>query len=211
MIYVYPTLKKEYTTSLKNVERNYRRLYGRDVKVEEIPDKYNVVGKNNCVVNRLCYKIENAFGKIKEQYSNSNFDYSIFKTDDTYSKSELEKIKDIYKEYVFTSENFKQTVRKSGMNKDDANIEKIRFIDTFKQLCFCVISNEYSLCNALIDLCEQKIIEKQFLWNICGDTMLDVLSRSKKSMSYPCVSDDEYDFLYFGEKFVMKDVCLDDE
>ena len=64
-----------------------------------------------------------------------------------------------------------------------------------------VCNNEEQLCDLLLDYCYKYNGNKEILWNVCGETIVNRLAQSK-SLSYPMV-DPNGDFEVQGKKYTM--------
>lgn len=209
MIYVYPSLRADYKEFEKNIKKYNNRLYGRNhTHIYDEYDDINVVGKNNCTVNKIAFLIEKEFDGIRFDISNcSNIidlgcDYN-----NTGTKSK--KIQKIYNEYIVKFDNFKQNARKQGVGKDDVLLKKELFLRRFKEECLEITTNEFELLCILFDFCYKKDKLKQFFWDICGDSLVDFLvEKNNGAINYPVISSDECDFEYGGEKFRMEQSVL---
>ena len=78
------------------------------------------------------------------------------------------------------------------------------FIDKFKRDCETVCTNEYELCDIVLDICYKAEKTKQFAWDICGEVILEnLLENNNRIIHYPQLVDGAGEFEYCGENFVM--------
>jgi hypothetical protein len=66
-----------------------------------------------------------------------------------------------------------------------------------------------SQCNILLDLCYRKSCTKQFVWDMCGDTIiLNLLMNSDRVIKFP-IFDIEGDIAFAGNRFSFIEKRLD--
>ena len=226
MIYVYPHLKKEYDSYFKNVDFKFNAIFrmhlndlnnvqNKRLSKEEktFLDYYDMlmpVGVNPCVVNRISWIFEGVFnGYLQEINSTSGFDYNMLKSDTEYSQKNYNDIKKIYNEYLVKVDEFKK--RQSVERIEDPQSERRKLIESFKQECELICTNENELCNIVLDLCYKTENSKQFAWDICGCVFIkNLLKRKKYIISYPELND-SWDFKYMGFGFAMNKIIVNEE
>lgn len=227
MIYVYPSLRKEYSTYVKNANKKCLCLFGKDISqllsLSELTDDeksfldfyelFMPVDTNPCVVNRICWLFEKEFDSyLSSDVRNLNFDYSILKSDARYSKKDYDRIYSLYKEYLVKVDNFHHKARYERFDKDDAQIERYLFVSAFRSECEMICPNEKELCNIVVDICYSTDKGKQFAWDICGDTIVcNLLEKKGYKLFYPAAVNTKGDFEYCGVKFQMKEKIVSDE
>ena len=223
MIYVYPTLRAEYREYNQNtndkaemvLRKPFKSLNEADIKSEEEKafcsyyEKMMPIGKNRCTVNNICSIFNFKFKDVLNYQKCENFDTDILKLDVNYSDSDYDKINAIYEEYKLEIYNYKRQSKIGMINKDEYKYKKEVFIDIFKVKCFSIIPNEDELCNILVDICYKKMQAMQFVWDICGDIIVEnLIKRGCGHIAFPIISDDG-DFSYCGESFKMINLCGD--
>lgn len=223
MVYVYPSLKTRYNTYVKN--NNYgaiMRFAGYDISgIDELRsfepktkdmeeyldyfDKFLPVGKNPCVVNRICWIFEDAFNSyLSKKDIPRQFDYEILKSDTTYSKRDYADVLSVYQDYQREIDNYMKRKRTEKIDSDSYDNERDRFVQSFKRRCEEICSNEEELCNIVLDICYQSEKSKQFAWDVCGDVILKNLLRNNSNrIKFPKRVVDNGEFEYCGEQFVM--------
>ena len=229
MIYVYPDLRKQYKDYIKNV--NVKCYILSKCSIDELYDKQNrtdeensfikyyerfmPVGKNPCVINRICWLFENEFdGYLSKNKEQPEFDYTILKSDIEYSQYAFKKVKSIYDDYIKKVTRF-MIESKSKKTKNDfemCDLGRNLFIEEFRRECEIACSNEKELCNIVLDLCYTKESSKQFAWDICGNVIIQNLLEKKGNLiHYPVKTDfsSKYDFIYRGIPFVMEEQELE--
>ncbi|MDE7205740.1 MAG: hypothetical protein K2N90_00995, partial [Lachnospiraceae bacterium] len=109
------------------------------------------LGTAPCTVNRICWKVENAFAHSK-QVTQKDFDYSILKCDVEYSKQMYGKIKKIYNRYQRETASYMQYAKSERIATEERQMQKYLFKEAFKQQCLEQCPNEQYLCNIVLDL-----------------------------------------------------------
>ena len=218
-IYNYRHLKNDYNKYIKaNEDMCYLRF---GVTISELENKQNKtqeeldfikyyydlmpISDNNSTMNRICHKLEKEFDNILPNLKNSEFDKSILMTDKKVPKKIKEGLNEIYKEYCDGIKSYMSTNHinnKKNENSDDYtdnyNSFKSSYIEKVELLC----NGDYELiCNGLVDLLYTNPVNKQFVWDICGEYLVDLLlKRNNDTISFPIKS--EYgDIEWNGEKY----------
>lgn len=229
MTYVYPRLKVENDTYIKNINLGVKRRF-RQYGINSIKDLENYedktddmieclnyyhkrmpVGINPCVVNRISWIFESVFKsylskltKYMQETSWSEFDYRILKSDETYSRVAFQQIYEIYKEYNRRVEKYQQENRTKKVDKYEAMLKQKMFADFFRSECDKICSNEKELCNIVLDICYTKEKSKQFAWDICGSVILqNLLDNNEYKIHYPQMVSEAGEFTYCGKQFKM--------
>lgn len=228
MVYVYPALKTTYNKYVKN------SLYGAVMRfgvcgiesVEELRtytpatkeiknflkyyDKHMPVGNRPCLVNRICWLAEEHYRTLPPIPDCEPFDPSILKSEtDEYDKQTLISISRIYRDYLDQTEQFKKRSVSERIKPDDAAISKQIMVDTFVARCAEVCPNEKVLCNALVDLCYNSSTSKQFVWDVCGENIVDnLLRRNGYAANYPERTNNGGEFSFGGVQYQMRGTIL---
>jgi hypothetical protein len=164
-------------------------------------------------MNRICWALENKFNDVKYIVNSStNFDPSIKKSGYTYAKSKYDEIKEIYDEYKNDVRQYMITSRdlKSNEKKEKRSI----FINKYRQKAYKKCGNQYVLCNILIDMCYKGNFSKQFVWDICGDTIIEnLLNKNGNKINYPVLTEKEPEFYWngLGYKMIEKEIGEGDD
>lgn len=167
------------------------------------------MGTAPCTMNKICWRIENLFKDTKSSKT-ENFDYSILKSNVTYSTQLFSKIKKIYERYQRETASFMQYAKSERLKSDERQMQRYIFREEFKRQCLSECPNEDYLCDIVLDLCYSKSkASKQFAWDICGDIFIrNLLKRNHYQISYP-EADASGDILFNGQRFKMKTITLD--
>jgi hypothetical protein len=226
-IYNYKYLKNDYNNYNKNAENNCLIKFG--LTLDELRNKQNKtdeetnflyyyeklspVSNNDSIVNRIAHKLEDKLDKLPMSIRKSSFDKNILITDKHVKKNIEENLSDLYKKYNADIRN----TMKSNVNKIKDSVEEIKnnrelymksFIEKANEICK---NDSEILCNALVKLLYDKTNSKQFLWDICGDYIINkLLDENNNTISFP-VKDINGDILWDGEKYKMKLIKIKEE
>lgn len=231
MTYIYPPLKKQNKSYQKSSNQGVtRRFMGYNLytiqdletyphKTEAMKEyleyyyKLSPVGTNPCIINKICKIFEQTFkGYLSKKYDQPEFDYSILKSVATYSKRDFNLINGIYKEYLRNIENFMQKKKEQKVDIYDLWMERDACAKWFKSECERICPNEDELCNIVIDMLYKTENSKQFVWDVCGDTIINnLLKQSNGRIQYPEKTDEDADFQYCGIGFKMKTQHVEEE
>ena len=230
MIYIYPGIKREYDRYYKAVDEKCRFKYR--IGIEELlalPEdeltesmrttikyyrKKMPVGIHDCVMNRICRKVEERFNDHTRILHAASFDYTIMKSGCDISaliryKDEIERL---YREHNDRLREYKMA-RVLGRDDDDMSWSVKRFAlrDYFARECSELCSNSEVICDALLDLCYKKEGTKQFVWDICGEQIIEnLLKKNDHIISFP-VRDDNGDIEFRNQRFRMVSKKVGDE
>jgi hypothetical protein len=215
----------KYKKYIKAIERNCSIRFG--ISFEELKSKAELNEKEQAflddyhrdvtvsiaqsTMNRICWRVEEAFKDVPRDVRTNNFDKEILKTDKKYSLTRFKEIKELYK-------NYNAEVRSYMINKKDSNIdeeskEEARqlFIKRFREKALGICNNEEDLCNMVVDLCYKTDNSKQFAWDVAGQQIiLNLLRRNSNTYSFP-VSDESGDIEYNGDRFKMIKVKMESD
>ncbi len=223
MTYVYPALKastnkyqknNEYGVSMRFAKfgiHTLQELKAYEPKTKEMEDyldyykKYFPVGVNPCVVNRICWIFENEFNEyLSKTQIHAKFDYSILKSNVSYTKKDYQDILNLYSMYKQKVKDYMFKSSFARMDEYDAAKERRILIGWFRRKCEEICSNEDELCDIVLDICYKRETTKQFAWDICSDVILkNLLKNNGYKINYPKMVKDKGEFEYCGENFVM--------
>lgn len=224
-IYNYEHLMRKYKTFVKDVNNNCIIRFG--CTIDELDDKENKteeeirfinsikyknpVFKNNCVMNRICWRIEKEYKNIKLKVcDNGDFDYEVYKSDYIYNKNTYNKVELLFKEYRRQQKQYSQTIH-NDLKEEDKISKRNTFIDNFRMEANKICSNEKELCNIVVDMVYKTNSNKQFAWDVCGEQMIrNLLEKNNNKYKYP-IKDENGDIEWQGYKFSMKEVTICEE
>lgn len=240
MTYIYPKLKFEYNTYIRNNNNGAIRRFAEDgiMSIEDLKkyknktkmmieyydyyEKLMPVGNNPCVVNRISWLFEKNFknyisklSKLEREDSKKTFDYRILKSGVTYTKNNYLAVFEIYKEYIRRTRNYQRDKRTKKVEKFDNWLHHQTFVNFFRDECYKICPNEDELCDIVLDICYKTEKSKQFAWDVCGRVILqNLLKKHDNKIQYPALAEQKGEFMYFGKQFNMleKEIeVLDDD
>lgn len=217
-IYNYTSLKKEYDDYMANVESKSQSIFS--MSFEELRQKSNktdleeqfvdwVLNKNPIdtspsVMNKICWEIEREFHNLAAT-PRDKFDYSMIKSGGGYSTSNLNAIKKLYKWYKTNVNELNKKHNSEHYFETEENLEsKEQLINYFIEQCAIVCPNPKELCDILIDICYVDRADKEIVWAVCGETIIEnLLNKNNNNLYYPKRVDDNGEFECCGHQFVM--------
>lgn len=169
------------------------------------------VSINYSTMNRICWALEEKFKDIKLFIKKDDFDTNILKSEYTFAKSKYDEIQKIYDEY---KDDVKQYMRISSDDDSKEKKEKRHtFVSNFRNKLYKISGNKYVICNILIDMCYSNKESKQFVWDMCGTTIIEtLLEKHNNIINYPIIAEDKEDFIWNNNKYkmVQKEVNKED-
>ena len=219
MRYIYPSLASSYDLYIKNTDKKCYREFRISIYelLSKSPAELNEreaefikyyylrmpVGINDCTMNKICRKFEDAFDQILlKNASKNDFDYSVMKSGAEYTSTQYKAIQKLYKEYIKASQNFLAETHNERLDDDEIRYRKKILIDRFLRECEYISSNSTQLCDILLDICYTSLNSKQFCWDICGATIIENLLSRYGAIHFP-VRDNSGDIEFKGGKFSM--------
>lgn len=220
MRYIYPSLMKQYNQYIKNTDRNSLREFQLTVsELKALPDEsltdrqrdfiryydYRMpVGVGDCVMNKICRKFEAEFdGYISKNSSIKGFDYSIMKSESTYTTSQFNAIKKLYEEFNKRLQNYAVFADYERIDDWYSKNELMIMEDDFRNKCSIVCPNQSALCNIILDICYTKSSTKKFAWSMCAHEIIhNLLKKNNYTISFPTL-DSNGCIKYCGETFTI--------
>lgn len=218
MMYIYPALMRDRKKYVSDCERASKRYFGYTIselsclpngkatpEMESRLVKYGErmpVDTTTCLMNRICWRFEEEFdGFLKRSREAADFDYTMLKFGIEYPDSLYYSILQIYKEYnqlladysIYASDKQLDNRARSA----DRNVSR----DEFRRRCLSLCSNEYELTDILLDACYTGNGSKRFVWDMCGDVIIDNLWRNNDYMMSIPILDPDGDIKYAGRRF----------
>lgn len=226
MRYIYPALSKDYNTYIKNTNKSALREF--KLTVDEMyaiaPEErterqaeflYHYerrmpVGTGDCVMNRICRKIEERFdGYLRMPPKNGSFDYEILKSGALYTDSQFYAVQRLYREYNRKVAAFSVFASYERLDQDAAVDQLARMREEFMRECSGICSNAATLCDIVLDICYKRSNTRRFAWDICAEEIVENLLRRRGGrFSFP-MHDAGGDITYCGEKFIMTPVVME--
>lgn len=226
----YLSLKAEYDKYMANVElksssmfkMKYADLKKKECKTEEEQqfvqwaEHRMPLDMSPCIMNRICWAVEEDMAEL-QLVPREKFDSSMIKSGYNYSPALFRAISDAYKQYKQCVSNFiKKKKTEYYVDEDNENDEGYEDIDQlreqFAEKCYNLCPNQYELCDILIDLCYKSRNDKDIVWFVCGDVIIEnLLKNNNDNMYYPQKVDSEGEFWCCGHQFVMKKIRIGGE
>lgn len=219
MIYIYPDLMKDYKTYIKSINKKSSREFR--MTIEELISKSNKtelelemvkyyhhrlpVGNNDCVMNKICHRFEKEFdGYLVRHRGETYFDYSILKSDSNYTTQQYRNILRLYDEYIDCVQKFMvRTMHDRNSDEYSYSLRRQVMVKNFKRKCYEVCSDPDKLCNIILDICYSKNNSKQFVWDVCGDNIINILLEKNNHTIYFPAMDIDGDISFGGYNFKM--------
>ncbi|MCQ2543409.1 MAG: RNA dependent RNA polymerase [Lachnospiraceae bacterium] len=217
--YIYPDINKKYIHYTSNSEHKCAFLF--DCSIDELLQKsefteeeldyikyyhkYFPVNDNGCTMNKLCHMVEDEFkGYASKIKAESEFDYTILKSDCDYNVITYEEIKRLYGEYTREKMTLSEKMNTFKVLKEDFVKELNEIKSYYKRKCEETCSSSEELCNIVIDLCYVHNKSKAFAWDVSVDQIIkNLLDKNNNTLNYLTQSDDgsiEYDGVLFERK-----------
>ena len=230
-IYNYKYLKNEYDNYVKNSNNNCLIKFGKTIEelntngceFENEKEFLNIykalspVSNNNSIVNRISHILEDKFDSLKIKIGNSNFDKSILLTNKKPKKEKRETIKEelinLYKNYNKEI----QSIIKSNNNKvdtsvDDNNNSRKLYMNEIKKKAYDICDNDKEiLCNILVNELYDNNNSKQFIWDICGDYIIEKLLKDNDNKINIPVKDKNGNINWNNINYSIKEIDLKEE
>ena len=236
MCYIYPQLQQDYKQYVKKNNIKCLRYTGKtlnqifDTPAEERTDmekkmlynynKFMPLMKNDCIMNYLCYHIEDLDFDLKYFKQKENFDWTILldKTHTVNKRSMLyQRVKDILEKYKNSQAEIAYSVNTLNdvFNSSKELDEYIKEMKDVNQMFFLERDIEHiglskdEIYNYFVDLIYTKYKQcYHILWNIFSEQIFKAINVGK--MAVP-VKDDNGTYYYFGEAYSFKIMDIDFE
>lgn len=222
-IYRYGTTKAKYDSYNKQFDQKIRQQHR--ISLQELLASENLseelcnikkryydgcpVDMSPGTVNRIAWAVNKKFDDF---YSipEENFDKEIIKSGIEYSQQDFYAVKDVYLEYQLSLSNLSKETKQEDIDGDTENIADKSFLDNlYKSKFYGACSNEYMLCDILIDLLYDKNNSKSVVWDMCGETIIkNLIAKSGGLIEYPEITEENEDFFCCRKKFKMKKLYL---
>ena len=221
MRYIYPALKKQYNTYIKNTNKNSMREFHMTMeellslpqekltpRQREFIHYYHSkmpISNSGCVMNRICRKFEEAFdGYLSKSKPHDRFDYEIMKSGEEYGRSQFAAISRIYENYNKKLKNFAVFASYERVDEYDSYTAMQEMRNEFLQECVLVCPNASTLCDIVLDICYQRKSTKRFAWELCGHEIIQNLLRRRGGViSYPTL-DEDGEITFYGNHFSIR-------
>lgn len=226
----YLSLKAEYDQYMANIETkscsmfkmSYVDLLKKEHKTSKEEDfiqwvKFRMpIDMSPSTMNKICWAVEDEIDTFK-CLQREHFDCEMIKSGYRYSMSTFRLISDEYKQYKQQISNFTKKKKSeyyvASESENDEGYEDIdQLKDQFAEKCVTLCPNQYELCDILVDLCYKGRANKDIVWFICGDVIIEnLLKNNNYNMYYPQKVDENEEFWCKGNKFSMKKLKIGGE
>ena len=153
-------------------------------------------------MNKICRRFEDAFdGFIGKTFNGAKFDYSIMKSGVEYTYSQKQAIQKLYAEYNKKLQSYVVFSYYQRVDEDESASSISSMREEFIRECEAVCQNAETLCEILLDICYCRSASKKFVWDICGDSVIqNLLANNGGKISAPVRDDDVY-IWYCGKNY----------
>lgn len=216
-IYRYSYLKNKYDKYNLHINSNCKIRFGcslKDLKLKhtdltdeerEFLDNCNIYMPINMapgVMNRICWKIEDAFTST-DVFPNVQFDYSILKSNDNYTEEEFDQIQCLYNEYNTKMQLILKRQKKNEEADENIGLAVDQLKSVFIDECNKICPNSFVLANIVVDLCYTSNKNKTFAWDVAGEQIFrNVLKNNNNRMLFP-VKSVSGDIEFAGDMFAV--------
>ena len=198
-IYNYKHFKNKYDKYIKNNKDHCLIKFG--ITIDELINKQNKSEdeirfleyydmllpslNNGGVVSKICNRLEDKLNNILPPVSDSDFNKYILTTNKKISKDILGKLKEVYSEYKREVQSHMKNKKK--LSKDEIQSNRSVFISNFTEQVEEICNKDYEIItNGLVELLYTNPVSKQFVWDICGDYIVDMLLKNNDyNINYP--------------------------
>ena len=153
----------------------------------------------NSTMNRICWKLEEKLDGLQKALKDVQFDTSIFTTDKKVSKKLYNQAQELYEDYKIS---VRKSIKRSGnRNKEEVIQSKMSLVFYYKEKMEELFNGNYELMtNCLVSMLYNKPVSKQFVWDLCGNYMLDkLLKDNENKINIPVES--EYGIEWQGVRY----------
>lgn len=225
MRYVYPALMRDYNRYIKNVNAKCLREFRMTIDdLSALPEselteeqatflhyyrKRMPVGTHDCVMNRLCRKVESAFANPTRIDDEQRFDWERLKTGAGYTTGQYRAIKQLYAEFTQRKKEIAREANTRNSTRPDIGDYNATVLQQFYRDAAQVCPNENMLCDVVIDVCYANPGSRQFVWDMVGTVIVENLLRKNSGVIKFPTPDPDGDIVYSGGHFSMHKMEVD--
>lgn len=185
--------KDDFTDAERKVVDNYYR--------------YSYFIETPCVMNKICWYMEEQAKEIKSNAGKVDFDLSVLIDPEVpLDKSKILSMENLYKQY----KSHKQNMHKNKTNNESDDFKTLdQCIKHFKQRAYEEISsNAYELACLAIYVCyvSNPGNSKDFVWKVFGNDVVELMLKNHSGKVQIPLLDENGDLEFLGQKYKMKDV-----
>lgn len=175
--------------------------------------KYIPVDMSMSTMNKICFKIEKYMEDFKLK-KREPFDFSILKSGRQYNIKLKQQIENLYKKYKHSIKTLVLECNDNCVIEEapEYNDYKDAIFDWFNEQSHLICPDDTELCDILVDICYSGRNQKELVWALCGETIVNnLLKHSCGQLTFPEQVSYNGDFEYMGKQFVMKTIMVGDE
>ena len=222
-IYNYDHLYTRYNRYLAKQENSCYREYG--MTFEELlalPERtseqerflkncyeYNPVDSTPCVMNKICWYIENRIRQVDTDQEQYTFDPTLLKSVDheytSYRYYQAKPLLEIeYKKYRQGMKELMAQLSAKGIHGSERARILQDYTGSFLLKADVICSDEVLRCDLLIDIAYDSNASKKFVWEVCGSQIIkNLLARKDNTFYYPVKPLIDGEFTFKGETYSM--------
>lgn len=177
--------------------------------------KYNPIDSTPCVMNKICWHIENNITNAVTDTSQTSFDPSILKAPNPeYSLYRYYQVKPIleveYQKYRQGLKELTTQLSVKGLHGQDKSRIVNEYTNSFLLKLDVICPDEVLRCDLLIDIAYNTNASKKFVWETCNRQLIrNLLERKDSTLFYPVKPMMAGDFTYKGEAYYMAEYHLE--
>ena len=192
------TCESNFGISLKKLIKKKDKTDEEKIFVDRYFNKMPVSFANS-TMNRICWKLEEELDGLQKALKDVQFNTSIFTTDKKVSKKLYNQAQELYEDYKIS---VRKSIKRSGnKNKEEVIQSKMSLTFYYKEKMEELFNGNYELMtNCLVSMLYNNPVSKQFVWDLCGNYMLNKLSKDNENkINIPV--EDEYGIEWQGVKY----------
>lgn len=216
MNYRYRQQKANYNNFMKvaisKARRNYNTSFNDLLYINKNEEYINwfyshiPIENGECIMNICCKYIEDYIASQKNVWfeATKTFDYSIYKSIAEYSKYQYEEVAGIYNSYHEYWEECVAEAKSNHIDFKQINEYKPFLLANMKKALEAAVSDEYALCNIMLDLTYGCGKGNQIVWDVCGGIIIkNLLNNSNGEIIY-LKQDKNGEIEYSGDTYSIK-------
>ena len=221
MRYIYPALMTEYRNYMRKSDaaalREFRMTVEdlRALPYHDLSDRqkeflhyYELgipVGMGDCVLNRICRRIEAEFdGFVGRVSADTAFDTELYKAGASYSQSLYYAVKKLYDEYRTRRQEYTVYAKVNAVDGDEAKFSTGIMFEEFRKECLRLCSNAEILTDILVDLWYRTKTTNALLWHAFPGELIRVLAQKNGGVICVPVRDDNGEIEFRGERYTIQ-------
>lgn len=234
MIYKYTTLKSQWRKYLRGCQTGSQIKFGKSLSdllgnfedlspEEKVFVRYYVrlapVSNYNHIVNRICGRVESRYDNKKKWQTSGAYDYHTLLSGERYEQKEYGEAKRVLTDLFNAYAEAVGAMKADGdymLAEQNAKRDQRHMLESyFREQCIVACPDDNLRVDVLIDICYNAGTRqpREFVWRMCGDDIVYrlLLRTGKICIPMPVAPDEEYDFEYCGNRYIMikKEVEID--